>query len=77
VKDRQDAIEWLNARRSTSGAELEIRQVFEAEEFGEEFTPEARAIEKRALEDAAEAQVGGIRGHRAGESWRRRSAVIA
>ena len=33
--------------------EIEIRQVFEAEDFGAEFTPELRAQEQRQLEAAA------------------------
>lgn len=53
VKDKQEAIEWLKRAPFDGGTEVEIRQVFEPEEFGEEFTPEARAIEKRVLDDAA------------------------
>jgi hypothetical protein len=50
VKDVQEALEW--ARRSPKpmpGEEgvLEIRPVFEAEDFGKEFTPELRAQEER------------------------------
>jgi len=45
VKSKQEAIEW--AKRCPhpmpgEEAEIEIRQVFEAEDFGEEFTPEMR-----------------------------------
>jgi hypothetical protein len=36
-----------------SEAEIEIRQVFEAEDFGEEFTPELRAQEERVRAQAA------------------------
>jgi hypothetical protein len=53
VKSKQEAIEWLKRAPFDGGTEVEIRQVFEAEEFGEEFTPEARALEKRAFEEAA------------------------
>jgi hypothetical protein len=53
VRDRQEAIDWLKRAPFDGGTEVEIRQVFEAEDFGEEFTPEARAIEKRALEEAS------------------------
>ena len=53
VKSRAEAIEWLKRAPFDSGTEVEIRQVFEPEEFGDEFTPEARAIEKRALDEAA------------------------
>jgi hypothetical protein len=47
VKSRDEAIDWLKRAPFDDGAELEIRQVFEAEDFGDEFTPEARAIEER------------------------------
>ena len=53
VKSKEEAIEWLKRAPFDEETEVEIRQVFEAEEFGEEFTPEARAIEKRALEQAS------------------------
>jgi hypothetical protein len=50
VKSRDEAIAW--AKRSHSPfpgheCEIEIRQIFEAEDFGAEFTPEARAQEER------------------------------
>jgi AraC family transcriptional regulator len=49
---RQEAIEWLK-RAPFDEAEVEIRQVFEAEDFGAEFTPELRnqeaAIRAQAL----------------------------
>ena len=50
VKSIDEAVEW--ARRCPDpmpgeDAELEIRPVFEAEDFGEEFTPELRAQEDR------------------------------
>ena len=43
---KADAIEWLK-NAPFENTEVEIRQVFEAEDFGEEFTPEARAQEER------------------------------
>ncbi len=47
VKSMDEAVEW--ARRCPnpmpSGGELELRPVFEADDFGEEFTPELRAQE--------------------------------
>lgn len=46
VKSMDDAVEWLK-RAPFDGAELEIRQVFEAEDFGEAFTPELREQEER------------------------------
>ena len=49
VKSKQEAIEWV--RRCPDplegDAEIEIRQIFEAEDFGAEFTPELRAQEER------------------------------
>ena len=50
VRSMDEAIEW--ARRcpnpfETGESELEIRQVFEAEDFGAEFTPELREQEER------------------------------
>lgn len=46
VKSKQEAIEWLK-RAPFEDTEVEIRQVFEAEDFGDEFTPELRAQEER------------------------------
>lgn len=49
VGSMEEAVEW--ARRCPNpmpeGGELEIRQIFEAEDFGAEFTPELRAQEER------------------------------
>jgi hypothetical protein len=49
VKSREEAIEWAKRCPNPTGeeGELEIRQVFEAEDFGAEFTPELRAQEER------------------------------
>jgi len=49
VKSLQEAIEWAKRCPNPTGAEsmLEIRQIFEAEDFGEEFTPELREQEDR------------------------------
>ncbi|WP_415756455.1 YciI family protein [Pseudomonas sp. LT1P18] len=53
VKSKQEAIEWVkrcpNPMPGTD-AEIEIRQVFEAEDFGDEFTPELREQEERLRE---------------------------
>jgi len=46
VKSKDEAIEWLK-RAPFQDAEVEIRQVFEAEDFGAELTPELRAQEER------------------------------
>jgi hypothetical protein len=45
-KSKAEAIEWLK-RAPFEDTEVEIRQVFEAEDFGDEFTPEARKQEER------------------------------
>ena len=49
VKSKEEAIEWVkrcpNPMKGES--EIEIRQVFEAEDFGAEFTPELRQQEER------------------------------
>ena len=49
VKSKQEAIEWVKRCPNPTGAEseIEIRQIFEAEDFGAEFTPELRAQEER------------------------------
>ena len=56
VKSREEAIEWAK-RWPPADAEgellLEVRPLFEAEDFGEEFTPELRAQEERLRADAA------------------------
>ena len=54
VRSKQEAIEWLKRAPFDGGAEVELRQVFEAEDFGAEFTPELRAQEER-LRQRAEA----------------------
>lgn len=45
VKDKQEAIDWLKRAPFREG-EVEIRQIFEAEDFGAEFTPELRKQEE-------------------------------
>jgi len=52
VKSREEAIEWLK-RAPFDETEVEIRQVFEAEDFGPAFTPELREQEKRLRAQAA------------------------
>jgi hypothetical protein len=50
VKSRDEAIEWVKRCPNPfpgGESEIEIRQVFEAEDFGAEFTPELRAQEER------------------------------
>jgi len=53
VKSKEEAIEWLKRAPFGGGTEVEIRQVFEAEDFGEAFTPELREQEERIRAQAA------------------------
>jgi hypothetical protein len=52
VKSKEEAIEWLK-RAPFEDTVVEIRQVFEAEDFGAEFTPELREQEERIRAQAA------------------------
>ncbi len=50
VKSKEEAIEWVKRAPNPfpgTESEIEIRQVFEAEDFGPEFTPELREQEER------------------------------
>jgi hypothetical protein len=49
VRSMEEAVEWVKRCPNPTGveAEIEIRQVFEAEDFGSEFTPELREQEER------------------------------
>lgn len=53
-KSRDEAIEWLKRAPFGGGAELEIRQIFEVEDFGANLTPETRVREERVARQAAE-----------------------
>jgi len=56
VNSRQEAIDWVKRSPNPfpgTESEIEIRQIFEAEEFGAEFTPELRAQEQRVMSQAA------------------------
>lgn len=57
VKSREEAIEWMRRcpNPMEGDSDIEIRQVFEAEDFGAEFTPELRAQEDRLREQMAKA----------------------
>src|SRR5262245_38020765 len=46
VRSKDEAIEWLKRSPFQEG-EVEIRQVFEAEDFGDNMTPELREAEER------------------------------
>jgi hypothetical protein len=62
VKSKEEAIEWVkrcpNPFPGDQESEIEIRQVFEAEDFGAEFTPELREQEERLRAQVAEQQKG-------------------
>jgi hypothetical protein len=47
VRSMEEAVEWLKRAPFDGGEEVEIRQVFEAQDFGGEFTPELREQEER------------------------------
>ena len=47
AKSLDDVIGWMKRAPFDGGAEIEIRQVFSAEDFGEELTPELREQEQR------------------------------
>ncbi|MGH8626518.1 MAG: YciI family protein [Gammaproteobacteria bacterium] len=53
VKSKEEAIEWLK-RAPFGETEVEIRQVFEAEDFGPALTPELREQEERLRARLAE-----------------------
>ena len=55
VKSKEEAIEWLK-RAPFEDTEVEIRQVYEAEDFGAEFTPELREQEERLRAEMAAKQ---------------------
>ena len=48
VKSKEEAIEWMKRSPFQEG-EVEIRQIFELEDFGDAMTPEQRAAEERLL----------------------------
>ena len=56
VKSKEEAIEWVKRCPNPleGEAEIEIRRVFEADDFGAEFTPELRAQEERLRAQVAE-----------------------
>ncbi len=58
VKSMDEAIEWIKRCPNPTGteSEVEIRQVFEADDFGAEFTPELREQEERLRAQIAEKQ---------------------
>jgi hypothetical protein len=55
VKSMDEAVEWIK-RAPFKDGEVELRQIFEADDFGDEFTPELREQEERLRAQAAENQ---------------------
>jgi hypothetical protein len=53
TRSKAEAIEWLKRAPFGAGAEVEIRQVFEADDFGDAFTPELRDQEERIRQEIA------------------------
>ena len=64
VKSKAEAIEWVKRCPNPfpdGESEIEIRQVFEAEDFGAEFTPELREQEERVRAQAEQLKKGSKR----------------
>ena len=53
VRSKEEAIEWLKRAPFDGGEEVELRQIFEMEDFGAELTPELREQEKRLAAEMA------------------------
>jgi hypothetical protein len=53
VRSMDEAVDWLKRAPFDGGEEVEIRPIFEAEDFGKEFTPELRAQEDRLRAEMA------------------------
>jgi hypothetical protein len=55
VKSKEEAIEWVKRcpNPMPTDSEIEIRQIFEAEDFGDAMTPEMRAQEERVFRKGA------------------------
>ena len=54
VKSMDEAVDWVKRCPNPhyEDSEIEIRQIFEAEDFGAEFTPELQVQERRVMEQA-------------------------
>ena len=53
VKSKDDAIAWMKRAPFGGGTQIEIRQVFETEDFGQALTPELREAEERVRQQVA------------------------
>lgn len=56
VKSMDEAVQWLKRAPFGPGSEVELRPIFEAEDFGKEFTPELRQQEERLRAQVARRQ---------------------
>ena len=54
VRSMEEAVEWLKRSPFDGGTEIEIRQVFEAEDFGAELTPELKEQDERLRKQVSE-----------------------
>jgi hypothetical protein len=52
VKSKEEAVAWATRCPASPGQMLELRQVFEASDFGEALTPELQAAEERLRQEA-------------------------
>jgi hypothetical protein len=59
VKSKQEAIDWLKRAPFGGGEEVEIRQIFETEDFGANMTPELKQQEDRLRAEADKLAKGG------------------
>jgi len=60
VRSMDEAVEWLKRAPVDGGTEVEMRRVFESDDFGDEFTPELREQEaRRRAREAENARRGG------------------
>lgn len=53
VRSMDEAVEWIKRAPFGGGVEIELRPIFEAEDFGPELTPELREKEQRLREQIA------------------------
>jgi hypothetical protein len=56
VRSMDEAVEWLKRAPFDGGTEVEIRRVFEAEDFGQNLTPELREQEARLRQQTSKKQ---------------------
>ncbi len=56
VRSMDEAVEWLKRAPFDGGTEIELRRVFETEDFGENLTPELREQEARLREKTSKKQ---------------------